>query len=62
MMGFMAVTGFLSMFVSNTGACAMICPIVEAMVAELYQDVILLYQSISAITFEIGCRLNRLLT
>lgn len=24
------------MFVSNTGACAMICPIVEALVEELY--------------------------
>ncbi|KAI9555363.1 hypothetical protein GHT06_017878 [Daphnia sinensis] len=36
MMGFMSVTMLLSMFVSNTGACAMICPIVEALVAELF--------------------------
>jgi len=36
MMGFMGVTMFLSMFVSNTGACAMICPIVEALVEELF--------------------------
>lgn len=34
--GFMLVTMFLSMFVSNTGACAMITPIVEAMVEELF--------------------------
>ncbi|XP_046437439.1 solute carrier family 13 member 2-like [Daphnia pulex] len=36
MMGFMSVTMLLSMFVSNTGACAMICPIVEALVQELF--------------------------
>lgn len=34
--GFMSVTMLLSMFVSNTGACAMICPIVEALVKELF--------------------------
>lgn len=40
MMGFMSVTMILSMFVSNTGACAMICPIVEALVKELYHRVL----------------------
>lgn len=39
MMGFMSVTMVLSMFVSNTGACAMICPIVEALVHELFHRV-----------------------
>lgn len=41
-MGFMSVTMLLSMFVSNTGACAMICPIVEALVQELFHKVIFL--------------------
>ena len=38
-MGFMSVTMLLSMFVSNTGATAMICPIVEALVRELFHEV-----------------------
>lgn len=38
MLGFMAVTMFLSMWVSNTGSTAMIVPIVEALISELYQN------------------------
>jgi len=37
MLGFMGVTMFLSMWVSNTGSTAMIVPIVEALISELYQ-------------------------
>ena len=37
MLALMGVTMFLSMWVSNTGSTAMIVPIVEALICELYQ-------------------------
>ena len=47
MMGFMIVTMLLSMFVSNTGACAMICPIVEALVQELFNNKVTHFKIVS---------------
>nr|CAH0100027.1 unnamed protein product [Daphnia galeata] len=47
MMGFMIVTMLLSMFVSNTGACAMICPIVEALVQELFNNKVTHFEIVS---------------
>lgn len=37
MFGFMSVTFFLSMWISNTATTAMLIPIVEAIVKELYE-------------------------
>ena len=37
MLGVMSVTMFLSMWVSNTGATAMIVPIVEALIQQLFK-------------------------
>lgn len=38
MFGFMFVTFFLSMWISNTATTAMLIPIVEAIVKELYES------------------------
>jgi len=36
LLGFMLPTAFLSMWISNTAACAMMLPILEAILAEIH--------------------------
>lgn len=47
MLGFMSVSMLLSLWISNSGVTAMLIPIVEAVVEELFQVYDLLFNLIS---------------